>query len=48
MAAAERLQLGLLVGADDVLVGAQALAFEEAGVQIQRTGGLLGELGSPC
>jgi hypothetical protein len=29
VAASERLQLGLLVGADDVLVGAQAPAFRK-------------------
>jgi len=43
---AQRLQLGLLVGADDVLVGAQPAAFEDPGVEIQRPPGLLGNSAS--
>ena len=40
VAAAERLQLGLLIGADDVFVGAQTLALEDPGVEVQRPAGL--------
>jgi hypothetical protein len=40
VAAPERLQLGLLVGADHVLVGAQSLALEDPGVEIERAAGL--------
>lgn len=45
MLASERLQLSLLIGADHVLVWAQALALERAGIQIQHPAGLLGKVG---
>jgi hypothetical protein len=45
MLSAERLQLGLLIGADDVLVRVQALAFEGARVEIKCAPSLLGEVG---
>src|SRR6266545_6047450 len=40
MAAAARLDAGLLIGADDVLVLTQGLAIDDALVQIQHSGGL--------
>ena len=43
--AAERLQLRLLIGRDHVLVRAQPLAVEDARVEVQHAGGLLGEVG---
>ena len=45
MPAPERLQLGLLIGADDVLVGAQALALKDTGVEVERAAGLGREVG---
>jgi hypothetical protein len=42
--APERLQLRLLIGADHVLVRAQALALERAVVEIEHPTGLLGEV----
>jgi hypothetical protein len=45
MASAERLQLRLLIGADDVLVRAQPLALEHPRVEVQRAAGLRGEVG---
>jgi hypothetical protein len=42
MVAAEGLQLGLLISADDVLVRAQAPALEGAGVEVQRSAGSRG------
>jgi hypothetical protein len=43
VAAAERLQLRLLIGTDDVLVRAQLAALEHPGVEIQDAAGLLRE-----
>jgi len=48
VAAAERLQLRLLVGANDVLVRAQPLALEHPPIEIQRAAGLLGEVRVAC
>jgi hypothetical protein len=45
VAAAQRLQLGLLVGGDHVLVGAQAPALEAPLVEIEHRRGLGGEVG---
>src|SRR4051812_30226022 len=45
VATAERLELRLLVGADDVLVGSEPLAVEDPGVEVQRAASLLGEVG---
>lgn len=45
VAACERLQLRLLVGADDVLAGMQQPAFEAARVQIQDAARLRLEVG---
>ena len=44
VATAERLQLGLLVGAHHVLVGTQPLALEDPGVEIERAAVLVREV----
>jgi hypothetical protein len=43
VAASERLQLGLLIGADDEVAGVQQLALEPARIEVQDHAGLLGE-----
>ena len=45
MLTSERLQLGLLVSADHVLVRAQPFALEGAGVEVQHPAGFGGEVG---
>ena len=47
MAAAQRLQLGLLVGGDHVVVIAERHTAPDAGVQVQHPGRLGGEVGVP-
>ncbi len=44
MAAGERLELGLLVGADDELIGAQPAPLEPTRVQVEHAAGLDGEV----
>jgi len=45
MAADAGLDAGLLVGTEDVVLGAKALALPSAGIQVQNRSGLLGEVG---
>ena len=45
MAAAAGLDAGLLVGAEDVILGAQGLALPHARIEVQNRAGLLGEVG---
>ncbi len=45
MAAATGLDAGLLVGAEDVVLGAQGLALPPACIEVQNRSGLLGEVG---
>ena len=45
MTAAERLELGLLVGGDHVVGGAERDAVEHPGVEVEHPGGLSGEVG---
>jgi hypothetical protein len=45
MTAAERLQLGLLVRRDHVLIGPEPMALEASLIEVERASGLRGEVG---